>query len=352
MIHKYNKGEWSELYAFLYVLAKGEIFGADEELNRDSGVKYDILSAFQKSNKYERDVLSSNVNFEIDNVLYSIPFLEFKFEADELFKEIKSGSGQTFAIPKVEAFIDKLKITSLKASNRLKGDLTFKTHDIYTNTQPTLNFSIKSYVGSKPSLLNSSTATQFNFRLSNNISDVDMIRINNIDTRAKIVDRINEIKWMGVTLDYVSVSSKIFEKNLQMIDYRMPELLGRLYLESYYVRGKKIPEVLSSFLNSNPSEDGELIEYKLRQLLIACALGLVPNTPWSGIDEATGGYLVVKDDGDILCYHIYDRNKLSNYLYNHTSFDTPSTGRHTVGKIYRDESGNQWLSLNIQIRFF
>lgn len=352
MVHKYNKGEWSELYAFLHVLAQGNLFGADENLNRDSNLKYDILSAFQKENEYQRHILSSNVNFEINGNKYSVPFTDFQIEASNLFNQIKSGSGQTFEIASIEPFIDKLKISSLKASNRQKGDLTVKVHDIFTNTQPILNFSVKSYVGNNPTLLNSSTATQFDFRLSKNVSKDDLARINNITTRSKIVDRISEIKNLGINFIYDSISSNVFKKNLQMIDYRMPELLAKLYLESYSVKGKKLPDVINSFIANNPSEDKELIEYKIRQLLIACALGLVPDSAWYGIDEATGGYIVVKDNADVLCYHIYNRNKLSDYLYNHTSFDTPSTGRHSVGVIYTDAVGVQWFSLNIQIRFF
>lgn len=351
MTHKYNKGEWSELYAFLYALSNGEIFGADENLNRDIGVKYDVLSVFQKGNEYKRDLMTSNINFEIDNILYSVSISDFIVSMNNLFSEIKHGKGQTFEILSIESFIDELGIKSLKASSKSKGDLTIKVHDTFTNTRPLLNFSVKSYIGNKPTLLNSSTATRFDFRLSKNLTKDEIDRINNISTGSKIVDRINEMKKTGVDLIYEDLSSPIFKNNLQMIDYRMPEILAYLYLESYFVRGKRLPDVINSFTYNSDSEDKVLIEYKVRQLLIACALGLVPNTLWLGTDEATGGYLVVKDNADVLCYHIYNRNKLSDYLFNHTSFDTPSTGRHAVGEIYIGADGVQRFSLNIQIRF-
>ncbi|EGP5401579.1 HpaII family restriction endonuclease, partial [Enterococcus faecium] len=90
---------------------------------------------------------------------------------------------------------------------------------------------------------------------------------------------------------------------------------------------------------------------KIKQLLIAAALGMVPLTPWLGLEEANGGYIVVKDNSDVLCYHIYDRNRLSEYLYNHTAFDTPSTGRTSVGKVIRNENGELGFNLTMQIRF-
>ena len=53
------------------------------------------------------------------------------------------------------------------------------------------------------------------------------------------------------------------------------------------------------------------------------ALGMMPASQWKGKYEATGGYIIVKEDGDILCYHIYNRNEFREYLYNNTKFDTP-----------------------------
>ncbi len=35
-------------------------------------------------------------------------------------------------------------------------------------------------------------------------------------------------------------------------------------------------------------------------------------TKWTGDFEAKGGYIIVKDDGDVVCYHIYNRNAFRN----------------------------------------
>lgn len=37
-------------------------------------------------------------------------------------------------------------------------------------------------------------------------------------------------------------------------------------------------------------------------------LGMMPSKVWDGQMNATGGYQVVKEDGDMLCYPIYNRN--------------------------------------------
>ena len=60
---------------------------------------------------------------------------------------------------------------------------------------------------------------------------------------------------------------------------------------------------------------------------------------------------MVKEDGDIVCYHFYDRNQLENYLLNNTAFETPSTSRHKSSEVFRGKDGKAYIKLNLQIRF-
>src|SRR5699024_7052896 len=136
------------------------------------------------------DNTSRNVIFEVDSVSYAIPFSEFVRESKKLFNGIKSGSGSSFILPDMNAFISKMKIINLKAGSRQKGDLILKIHDPLTSADPTLEFSVKSYIGNKATLLNSSkTGTKIDYVLSSNISNEKMLEINSINTRKKLIDR-------------------------------------------------------------------------------------------------------------------------------------------------------------------
>ncbi len=77
---------------------------------------------------------------------------------------------------------------------------------------------------------------------------------------------------------------------------------------------------------------------------------MTPSKVWNGIYDATGGYLIVKGDGDILCYHIYNRNKFEDYLFENTKLETASSSRHEFGKTYI-EGGKTYFKLNLQVRF-
>jgi hypothetical protein len=175
-------------------------------------------------------------------------------------------------------------------------------------------------------------------------------KINDIKTSRKIIDRIAAIRAGGAKLEFLRLESDVFTRNLRMVDSAMPALLANLFLESYSVPGKKIPEVIDSYVNQNPEEDRGLIEYRIKNLLVSSALGMVPGTEWNGLDEASGGFIAVKEDGELVCFQIYDRNILKEYLYTHTKFDTPSSGRTGLGEL-SERDGSVGFKLTLQIRF-
>ena len=77
---------------------------------------------------------------------------------------------------------------------------------------------------------------------------------------------------------------------------------------------------------------------------------MVPSKVWNGKADATGGYIVVREDGEVLCYHLFNMNEFENYLLDNTRFETASTSRHGFGNIYK-ENEKYYIKLNLQIRF-
>lgn len=97
-------------------------------------------------------------------------------------------------------------------------------------------------------------------------------------------------------------------------------------------------------------ENHAFYHYKIKRFLTDIALGMMPSKVWTGELDATGGYLVVKDDGEVLCYQLYNRNDFEDYLLNNTKLETASSSRHNFGSIY-NEGDKQFIKLNLQIRF-
>ena len=71
---------------------------------------------------------------------------------------------------------------------------------------------------------------------------------------------------------------------------------------------------------------------------------------WSRKYDANGSYLVVKKDGEILCYHFYDQNRFEDFLFKNAYLERGKTRRHGYVSLYRDEDSNVYFKLNRQIR--
>ena len=105
--------------------------------------------------------------------------------------------------------------------------------------------------------------------------------------------------------------------------------------------------------------------YKLKKFLAESAMGMTSENIWLGEYDSFGGVIVAKNDGDIVCFHIYDFNLFRNYLLNNTKFEQASTGEdethpglenHNAKKKYYfgwlyEENGSHYIKLNLQIRF-
>ena len=92
-------------------------------------------------------------------------------------------------------------------------------------------------------------------------------------------------------------------------------------------------------------------EHKMKVLLLDAALGMTPSKEWKGRYDANAGYLVVRRDGEIVCYHFYNRNDVEDYLYHNTRFERGSRTRHNFGTLFRGNNGETYIRLNLQIRF-
>lgn len=353
-----NKGEWSEFYAFLKLLAEKRVYGADSDLVVIQEQLYPVLQIFRKESNSSELVydLSIEPNLIIisnsNESLVSIPVSEISTKLESIFERIKESSN-TFTIPIVDELMQKLLCSQIKTASNQKSDLNVVIHDLQTGMKPKVGFSVKSMIGGSATLLNASRATNFIYKIEGLYGDYE--EINSIDTRSKVRDRLNMIEARGGKLNYVGLESPIFLRNLRKTDTIFPEILSEMLKHYYKGSCKYTRELVEKIADENiVSEKHQLyredIEYKLKNFLENVALGLTPNHEWNGISQVQGGYLIVKTDGEVVCYHLYNHELFKNYLYNKTFFDTPSTTKHKFGKIYPTEEG-LFINLNLQIRF-
>ena len=354
-----NKGEWSELYALVKLLETGRLYAADENVNRIPDVFFPILEILRDKrddDSYEKEFIISgdtgDITIVIDSqVVATVSRTDAAAMSECLLSGIKTGGSRAFSISEAPGIMDTLHVRKLKASSADKTDITVKIHDIHSGHSPICGFSIKSELGSPPTLLNASGSTNFVFRLPDELTEEQIEEINAIDTRTKIIDRINAIREVG-ELSYSHMVNTNFSRNLMLIDSRMEEIISVLLLDYYESNIKTCRELTDRIEESNPLgyPDEGFYRFKFKKFLCSVALGMMPAKPWDGNDEANGGYVVVKDDGDVVAYHLYNRNAFESYLLNNTQLERASTGKHGYASIY-DEDGKKYINLNLQIRF-
>lgn len=358
-----NIGEWSEPYVLFRLLADGRMYAADENLNKLQDIYFPILKIFRQEKKDKKNKDYNNIDFVIDTekqvkvyfndtLLKTVSQADFEKEADYLLDQLKTIPTTTFTIEKSQTFLNGFNCYNLKASSQDKTDIKIQIHDINTGYNPICGFSIKSHIGSLPTLINATDATNFVFEIEN-LSEEQIKKINEINTSKKIIDRMDFIKQNSGDLVFYKMKNSIYAENLLYIDSSMPELLSWALKYSYLENVISVKDVVALLQTRNPlhfPNNKMYYEYKFKKFLCAAALGMMPAKEWEAKDEANGGYIVAKEDGEVLAYHIYNRDKFEEYLFNNTKFERGSTSKHGFATTY-EENGKYLINLNLQIRF-
>jgi len=351
-----NKGEWSEIYALFRLLGEGKVHAGDANLKK-LNLYYPIISILREESKRYDYNLNPQKNIVIINEdgkeFVRIPMSTFLNESKSLLCAIQSGGNRAFAVPNAERFMKKVGCSKLKAPSQNKADINIVIHDLRTNFTPLLGFSIKSQLGSPSTLLNPGKSTNIIYRVNRDLSDLEINQINSIDSH---LERMGAIKEYQLTL--ASFENETFNNNLLFLDTYLPQFISDCLL-CYNQSGHSVlpvKKVVSHIAEANPfgfkgSAIETFYEHKMKVLLIAAALGMTPAKEWTGRYDANGGYLVVKTDGEIVCYHFYNINDVEDYLYYNTRLECASRSRYEFGSLYRGDDGKVYIKLNLQIRF-
>lgn len=346
-----NKGEWSEVYVFFRLLGDCAIFPCDEKLRRTSEA-FPILQILRGNGgksvltcKYDKESHVWRIADAESSEVIVYP-AEGATEAMDLLNFIEA---KTLQHPKAYKFLKRIGVHSIKADSANKKDITLQICDARAGTDPICGFSIKSYLGQPPTLLNSNRdGTNFLYEISN-ISQNQVEDLNKIEATK---DLMNKLKEMGASLNFIESCSPVFKANLRYIDSSMETLLGELVRLHYVEHLNTIQEATEVLAKQDPlnfKDAGPYQEY-VKRLLVAVSLGMTPGTTWNGTTDDTSGFLIVKPGGDVVTYHIYNRDAFKQYLYMFTKFEKPARKRHNYGKLF-EQNGKVYIKLNLQIRF-
>lgn len=354
----FNRGEWSEIYAILAMLLCPKLAVGNSELETITNELY-YLKKIRICNPDTNGIIEyalnkkSNVKVIYDAVFDSIiskrELAENKHRLFDAIENAPVGNG-AFEIEGIDGILAKLtKGKTIKSKSFSKEDLEAQVLDKHIGKKKLLKYSIKSSLGSPATLLNSSQHTNFLYVIEG-LDDKYIDEINAIESKTKLLDRINFIKSHGGKIQFLKVVDETLDYNLRMIDSNMPKYLGNVLLQSYILRKK---ELLSLFLESNQFEDENFAIKKLGDFLEGISFGFFPSIKWNGHNQVNGGLVIVKSNGNIVVLDlIYYRKEVLKYLMNQTKLDSPSSSRYHMLHLYKLPLDNKiYFTLNLQVRY-
>lgn len=379
---KGNKGEWSELYVFIKLLCDGKLYQSDINLNFRSDNYYEVIKVYREDNLknhvYERgrNIEIYLVKNETKNFIGELDLNELKIISKDIYEGIVNAKGKSFNISAANDFIQKANIKKLSAKVTSKSDIKVRIYDHRLAKETDLGFSIKSLIGQNSTLFNTGPGNNFIFKV---IIDKE-INVENFNSEtykpkgklSKITCRLDRLQnEYSAKIQFVGVQSKQLWKNLKMIDGDLPEIIAQTLLHRWIEKNNIISDIINkleikdplNFYDENGTEQ-KMYRYKIQKFLAECALGMTSETVWNGVYDATGGVIICKRNGDIVCFHIYDFNLLRDYLLNNTIIEQPSTGedeqnpgniregakKYYWGWLYR-EKDELYFKINLQVRF-
>jgi hypothetical protein len=292
-----NKGDWAELYAFFKVISERNIPLADENL----GPLGDSVITFQNVHRALQSGKIAVYHLSADNIVIRsdefadifVPVQHVASKTAGIFDRISVGEG-AFELHEAHALMHILHLHTVKAPSHQKADLVATILDRNTGSSDLTGFSTKSFLGASATLLNAGPiSTNFRFRVQG-IGPDQMDGINAIQSKSKVRDRLAMITDFGGDLVFDSMLSDIFEANLRKIDTLMPEFVAHMLRAYFSGRGPSCTKLVADLAQNSPDVaryrlSPDDLTFKIKELLVNIALGLVPNTPWDGMQRVHGG---------------------------------------------------------------
>jgi hypothetical protein len=350
-----NRGDWSELFAVASILGNGGAYAADAHLKP-------LKSRFLKAAKLflNRGKSASLVSFQLSPdgtatrtlgksaEIVNQSEVRSRLEAllADLQDETKVGHFHS------ETGGDLLDLLGLErpsaSSSDTASDFDMILMDPLTDEiTPRHSFSVKSQLGAPATLLNASGQTNITFCLGDKstLSQARVVELNDL----KWVETRNALLAEACEPDFRGFDGAVFNENLRLVDSAMPEIIANLVRAHYFSGIKRLDEATAHCYPSYLAES-EQVTYKVKELMGVLAMGMRPNSKWSGDPSSFKGMVVVTKEGEVVVFYLFNVLEFRDFLFSTLGFERGSSNRHGWGEIY-EEAGEWRVKLNLQLRF-
>ena len=356
MAFEATKREWCELYTFFRLLTEGKV-----TLGTAKAKKGEINWPIAMIQREEHDgtrcyyIEKEMVRIKGENSEKSVPREDFGIVADLILQAVKSSSEDEVASPDgVEEFLDEVAIFDLEAKTEDRTDFYIA---FWHPEAPLSGFSVRSRLGAMNPLLDGGRAANLKLEQSGvKFATPTVNKINALpEAPNEVAERMLLIERLGGVLKYSDVADRVFRSNLLMIDLHFPRVLTEMVRIMHLDGISRISELTERIKEMNPLKiKDELInkhkfyEFKMKQFLLALALGMRPAKIYNGLDSAVEGILLVGGSGEVLCYHKSEKQVMEDFLFQNTRLEKGSLEKDKYGFLER-ENGVYYFKLNAKI---
>lgn len=370
---KLNKGEWAEFYVMMKLLGEGRLYTANKLLQKNYQSYLDVLKIIRQ--ECETQVLEYIIDEtngvvivktqDSDTILATMPVSDFNDYAKMLFDGIKDVKGSSVPAPDPVCdfakviYVSKPKAPAVKALKKQfggKNDIFIEVRDGQTAIVSIMGFSIKSKFGQNPTLFNAGSSSQYLYKLTG-CNDAMMDEFNAITENggrgwSKCKAYLSN---HGISMEFARTQNPIYNDNLFLVRESMAKIMAWCVKDRLIDSPShfEVMETVERMIAANPlGVPGARVYYEkaIKDFLMAGFTGMTAGKEWDGKEQVNGGYIVVMDDGDVICYHSSDRESFRDYLYRNTHFEYVSADKYLWSRIIKID-GEYYLPLNLSVRF-
>ena len=356
MAFEATKREWCELYTFFRLLTEGKV-----TLGTAKAKKGEIDWPIAMIQREEHDgtrcyyIEKEMVRIKGENSEKSVPREDFGIVADLILQAVKSSSEDEVTSPDgVEEFLDEVAIFDLEAKTEDRTDFYIA---FWHPEAPLSGFSVRSRLGAMNPLLDGGRAANLKLEQSGvKFATPTVNKINALpEAPNEVAERMLLIERLGGVLKYSDVADRVFRSNLLMIDLHFPRVLTEMVRIMHLDDITRISELTEVIKQMNPLKiKDELVnkhgfyEFKMKQFLLALALGMRPAKIYNGTDSAVEGILLIDGNGEVLCYHKVEKKAFEDFLYLNTRLEKGPADKDKYGFLEK-ENGVYYFKLNVKI---
>ncbi|WP_294589833.1 HpaII family restriction endonuclease [uncultured Bacteroides sp.] len=371
MAFEATKRELGELYTFFRLLADGKVSLGTPKAQKDETKCWPIALIQREEHDGTRRYYIGEEEVRIvggttekngtfipsDKEPLSIPREDFAAAAEIVFHHLKNTAGEEIEISEgLEAFLDAVNIFDLEAKTEDRTDFSVA---FWHPEAPLTGFNVRCRLSPMNPLLDGGRTANLKLEQSGIKFAVPTVnKVNALpESPTEVAERMMMIERLGGVLKYSDVADRVFRCNLLMVDLHFPRMLAEMVRIMHLDGTTRVSELTERIKEMNVLKiKDELInkhgfyEFKMKQFLLALALGMRPAKIYNGTDSAVEGMFLTNANGEVLCYHKSERRTFADFLFFNTRFEKSSVDKDKYGFLER-ENGVYYFKLNAKIGF-